>query len=97
MAFIMLCALTGCGVKSKIKGEWQTVYNGNTVTLEIDKKVIKAEIVSKDKTINDEIEYEINRRYIIIEGDEMEYNFVDKDKLVVTFDRYGDIEFTRVN
>jgi len=95
MAFVMLFALTGCGAKSKIKGEWEATYNGAKVTLNIDKKVIEATYVSEDKTVNETIEYEINRKYIIVEGDEMKYSFIEKDKFVLTVDNVGDLEFTR--
>lgn len=91
LAFVMLLALAGCGAKSKIKGEWVGDIMGMELTMDFDGKEVTMTIMGESEST----EYEFKGDKLYIDGDEVDYEFDGKDKLILDMEELGELELER--
>ena len=89
LVLVMALCLVGCGPKSKIKGEWENKELG--ITMEFDGK----EVTTTIGGISSSEEYEFKGKKLYVDGDEVEYEFKDKDTLVIKGDEGLSMELTK--
>ncbi len=91
LVLVMTLALAGCSPAQKIKGEWEAEFMGIELTLEFDGEEVTMSMLDEEETVD----YEFDGDTLIIDGDEVDYEFEDSKTLVLDMDELGDVEFEK--
>ena len=90
LVVVMALSLVGCGLNSKLKGEWVGEVMGIEMTLEFDGKgEVTTSVMGEEETT----EYEVDGKKLIIDGDEVDYELkgktltLDLDGIKVEFEK----------
>lgn len=94
LVVVMTLSLVGCGLNSKLKGEWVGKVEESGISIEITLKFDgKGEVAISAFGMEETSEYEVNGKKLIINDDEVDYELKGK---TLTLDLDGmDVEFEK--
>ena len=87
---VMTLTLAGCSLEKKFEGKWKGEAEsegiGFDVTMEFEDGEVTIELEVLGETEKETSDYEIDGKTLLIDGDEVEYEFDGNDKLTLEVD-----------